>query len=218
MPDTATYAAFLGAVLAYQLSGIGPDMMLVIGRGVAQGWRVALATAVGCVAAGFIQIPLLALGLASLISSSPALYALLQLLGAGYLIYVGLKFLFAGKKYFGFAGTGEASKPSLTGAFRQGVICNLTNPTVLAFMLAILPQFVHLSSGPAAMQFLILGATMKLSGLVMLGSVALASGAVGGWLMRNRSFQLWQQRFAGAIMIGLGLQLLLSGNPRADMR
>ncbi|HEV2900799.1 MAG TPA: hypothetical protein VGX71_23745 [Pseudaminobacter sp.] len=84
------------------------------------------------------------------------------------------------EKYFGFAGTGEASKPSLTGAFRQGVICNLTDPTVLAFML--LPQFVHLSSGPAAMQFLILGATMKLSGLVMLGSVALASGAVGGWL------------------------------------
>jgi threonine/homoserine/homoserine lactone efflux protein len=218
MPDPATYAAFLAAVLAYQLSGIGPDVMLVISRGIAQGWRAALATAIGCVAAGFIQIPLLAIGLASLVTSSPALYAMLQFLGAGYLIYIGLKFLLAGKKGPGPAGMERESGAGLAGAFRQGMICNLTNPTALAFMLAILPQFVHPSSGLAATQFLILGATMKLTGLVVLGSVAFASGAIGGWLARNRSFLLWQQRFAGAVMIGLGVQMLLSGNPRAAMR
>src|SRR4051794_7514611 len=69
MPDLATYLAFLAAVLAYQLAGPGPDMLLVMSRGIGQGWRAALATALGCVAAGFIQIPLLAMGVASLVAA-----------------------------------------------------------------------------------------------------------------------------------------------------
>ncbi|RVD48382.1 LysE family translocator, partial [Mesorhizobium sp. M8A.F.Ca.ET.023.02.2.1] len=57
MPDVTTYLAFLAAVLTYQLSGVGPDMMLVISRGVGQGWRHALSTAAGCGSAGGGQIP-----------------------------------------------------------------------------------------------------------------------------------------------------------------
>ena len=66
MPDVATYLAFLAGVLVYQLSGPGPDMLLVMSRGIGQGWQVGLSAASGCVAAGVIQIPLLVLGLASL--------------------------------------------------------------------------------------------------------------------------------------------------------
>jgi threonine/homoserine/homoserine lactone efflux protein len=74
-------------------------------------------------------------------------------------------------------------------------------------MLAILPQFVDSSSGPAGAQLLGLEATMKGTGLLTLGSVALASGAVGGWLSRYGGLLLWQERFAGAVMIALGLRL-----------
>jgi threonine/homoserine/homoserine lactone efflux protein len=82
-------------------------------------------------------------------------------------------------------------------------------------MLAILPQFVDPSAGPVAPQLLVLGATMKGTGLVTLGSVALASGAAGGWLARHPSLVAWQERFAGAVMVALGLRLLFTGEIRA---
>ena len=216
MPDAATYAAFLAAVLAYQLSGVGPDMMLVISRGIAQGRRGALASAMGCVAAGVVQVPLLALGLTSIVTSSAALYTGLQLLGAGYLIYIGAQFLLARRTH-----EAAAEVPSGSGAcdpFRQGMICNLTNPTTLVFMLAELPQFVHASAGSSAMHFLIHGATMKATGILSLGTVALASGTVGGWLGRNTSLLLWQQRFAGAVMLALGIRMLLNASADAGVR
>jgi threonine/homoserine/homoserine lactone efflux protein len=208
MVDIPTYVAFLGAVLAYQLSGVGPDMFLVISRGVGQGWRAALAAALGCVAAGVIQVPLLAMGLASLVTSSPLIYKAMQLVGAFYLVHVGLRLLLVSTVW---ASANLAPDPdtSATSAFRQGMICNLTNPTALAFMLAVLPQFVHASSGSPALQFLILGATMKATGLIILGGVALTSGAAGSWVARHASFLVWQQRIAGAIMLCLGIRLLL---------
>ena len=210
MPDPATYAAFLGAVLAYQLSGVGPDMMLVISRGIGQGRKAALATAFGCVAAGAIQIPLLAMGLATVIMSSPPLYKAMQLIGAAYLIYLGIRFLAAGGETAAGDMQDRVGPPSLAGSFRQGGICNLTNPTALSFMLAVLPQVVHPSAGSGALQFFVLGATMKLTGLLILGTVALTSGAFKDWMSRNTSFVVWQQRIAGGIMIAFGVRLLLS--------
>ena len=219
MPDLATYLAFLAAVLAYQLSGPGPDMLLVMSRGVGQGWRVALSTALGCVAAGVIQIPLLALGLASLVASSTVDYDILRWAGAGYLIYLGIALLLPRRNAARVESVVDSTPGVAWGsAFRQGMVCNLTNPTVLTFMLAILPQFVDPASGPAGMQLLVLGVTMKGTGLFTLGTVALASGAVGGWLSRHSRLLVWQERFAGAVMIALGLRLLFAGEARPALR
>ena len=211
MPDVATYLAFLASVLVYQLSGPGPDMLLVMSRGIRQGWRAGLAAASGCVAAGVIQIPLLVLGLASLIAASPIAYEVLRWTGAGYLFYLGLRLIFSahgeGSGSVGPAG-GAVTRSS---AFRQGMVCNLTNPTALAFMLAILPQFTDPARGAVAPQLLVLGATMKATGMLTLGSVALASGAAGGWLARHPMLILWQERFAGLVMIAFAIRVLVAG-------
>lgn len=150
------------------------------------------------------------MGLASLVTSSPTLYSFLQIIGATYLIAIGIKFLLARRLGEGGGASTFANNNSIPAAFRQGMICNLTNPTTLAFMLAVLPQFVHSWSGSPALQFIILGATMKITGLVILGAVALTSGAVGGWLARRNSFLVWQERLAGALMIAIGVRLLLT--------
>jgi threonine/homoserine/homoserine lactone efflux protein len=94
---------------------------------------------------------------------------------------------------------------------REGLVANLTNPHPLVFMLAFLPQFVDPSRGPVAAQLLLLGATQKATGFAVLGATALASGAVGGWLARRPGLVVWQERFAGAVMVALGLRLLVSG-------
>jgi len=68
-------------------------MMLVLGRGVGQGYRVAQATAVGIASAGLVQLPLLAFGLSEFVSSMPWLLDLIRLIGAAYLMYLGFKLL-----------------------------------------------------------------------------------------------------------------------------
>ena len=210
MPEPSTLLAFLAAVLAMQVLP-GPDIALLIGRGVGQGRRVALWTAVGMtLGAGAVQLPLLVLGVASLVRSSPLAHDALRWLGAGYLVWLGARLL----RGAGHPAAAAPDRPRVRAlaAAREGMISNLTNPKVAAFMVAFLPQFVDPAHGPVARQLLVLGAVQKLSGLCVLGTVALVSGTLGGWLARRPGLIAWQERFTGAVMVALGLRLLLAGD------
>ena len=102
MPDLATFLTFYTAVLAMQLAP-GPDMLLIIGRGIGQGRRIALLTAAGTtLLAAFVQLPLLALGVASLVQASPLAFEILRWVGAAYLVWPGVKLI---------AGAGRHRKP-----------------------------------------------------------------------------------------------------------
>jgi threonine/homoserine/homoserine lactone efflux protein len=212
MPELSTYLAFLAAVLIMQVTP-GPDMALVIGRGVGQGRRVAFCTVLGFMAAGLIQVPLLVLGIASLLYTHPLAFGLMRWFGAAYLIWLGLKLLWSVQHGSGLGQFGSGGRTSL-GTVREGLINNLTNPKPLLFMFAFLPQFVSPNTGSVALQLLVLGLTQKASGLVVQGSVALASGAVGAWLARRPGFLAWQKRFTGLVMVGLGLRMLFAADGR----
>lgn len=212
MIEPKTLMAFGAAVLALQVTP-GPDMMLVLGRGVGQGRRVALGVVVGMtLIAGLVQVPLLVLGVASLLKSSPLAFTLLRWIGAAYLIWLGLRLLRAS-----FRPPGQAASPERASggsALREGAINNLTNPKPWLFMFAFLPQFVDPARGPVWAQLLLLGLLQKLSGAAVLAAVALASGTVGGWLAKRPGLMAWQERFAGVVMLALGLRLLLTGEGR----
>ena len=210
MPETTVWIAFVVAVLAMQTMP-GPDMMLVIARGVGQGRRAAFACVVGFAAAGIVQIPALAFGVATVFQNSPLAYEILRWLGAAYLVYIGLRFLVTS-----VAPAGRALRVAGTAgeAFRQGFWNNLLNPKVLVFMLALLPQFVDPAQGPVGLQFALLAVTMKCCGLLVNGTVALVSGWAGNWLSRRQAFVQWQQRLVGGVLIGLGLRLAFDAGPR----
>jgi threonine/homoserine/homoserine lactone efflux protein len=211
VPNATTYAAFLTAVLATQMLP-GPETMLVVSRGIGQGRKVAFWTVLGTtLAAGAIQLPLLAFGIASVLHSSPLAFELLRWAGAAYLVWLGAKLLISGRRGAAWAGSGTAASPSALVAVRDGLVANLTNPNSLVFMLAFLPQFVDPSRGSATAQLLLLGATQKATGFAVLGATALASGAMGEWLARRPGHLIWQERFAGIVMIVLGLRLILTG-------
>src|SRR4051794_33559050 len=136
MPNATTYAAFLTAVLAMQLVP-GPETMLIVSRGIGQGRGVALWTVLGTtLAAGAIQLPLLALGIASVLHSSPVAFELLRYVGAAYLLWLGSKLLFGSRRSPGPADSGAAAPTSALLAARDGLVANLTNPNSLVFMLA----------------------------------------------------------------------------------
>jgi threonine/homoserine/homoserine lactone efflux protein len=211
VPDLATYLAFVTATLAMQMVP-GPDTLLVVSRGVGQGLRVALWTVVGMtVAAGSIQVPLLALGIASVVRSLPAAFELLRLAGAAYLIWLGATLLLPSarrpRKVVDLIST---RRPSALAAAREGMIVNLANPNPLIFMLAFLPQFVDPARGSVTAQLLVLGATQKGLGFAVLGATALASGAVGGCLGGRPGLIAWREGLAGSVMAGLGLYLLVT--------
>ncbi|MBM6578820.1 LysE family translocator [Microvirga sp. BT689] len=218
MLDLPTFLTFYTAVLALQLAP-GPDMVLLLSRGVGQGRRTAVLTAIGMtLLAALVQLPLLALGVTSLLQASPLAFDLLRWSGAAYLVWLGAKLL------IGSFGSHElkrkASQPISDGAaLRQGMINNLTNPKAMVFMLAFLPQFVDPTSNwSVTAQLLFLGAVQKLSGFFVLGGVALGTGTIGDWLARRPGLIAWQERFAGIIMVGLGLRLALGGDASAMRR
>ena len=210
MPALTTLVPFVAAVLALALTP-GPDLMLLVSRGVGQGWRVALLTALGFTAAGLIQVPLLAVGMASLVQHSPVAFAALKYAGASYLIWRGVQLLHA--RATAVQGVTATTGPWL--ALRDGVIASLTNPKGLIFLLAFLPQFVDTARGHVTLQLLVLGVVMKLTALLVEGSIALASGAVGNWLAKRPRFVQWQVRGTGAVMVLLGIRLLTTRDARA---
>jgi threonine/homoserine/homoserine lactone efflux protein len=202
-----SYVTFILACMVMQGTP-GPDQMLIIGRGIGQGRRAAFFTVFGVFAAGVVQVPLLALGVASLAGSFPLALDALRWVGAAYLIWVGLKLLCAAPA------RRNAQRQTVPAHFAvfSGMVSNLCNPKVLLFMLAFLPQFVSPSQGSIGKQILLLDLTQKLSGLAVLSAVAFASGTLGDWLSKRAAFIVWQERLAGSVLTGLGLSLVFAGS------
>lgn len=203
MFESSVLLPFILAVVAIQLSP-GPDMMMVIARGVGQGRRTALTCVAGISAASIVQIPALAFGVAAIFQQSELAYLLLKNLGAAYLVYLGIRFILSPAK------SDPASASAVTSvraAFWQGFLSNLANPKSLVFLLAFLPQFVDPASGSVAVQLVFLGVIHKSIGFVVDSSVAILAGSSGEWLRKHPGFAIWQSRFVGVILLGLGFRL-----------
>ncbi len=164
----STYLSFLALVLVITIAP-GPDSALTLRSALVRGRSEGLLTMAGVSAAGAVQGLLAAGGLGAIILASKPLFLTVKWVGAAYLLYLGAQALwtawrgsFAGD---GLDGTGEARARSARGrTFGQGFLCNITNPKVLAFNIAVLPQFV---GGDAGVGMLAIYAFS----LVMLGSV-----------------------------------------------
>ncbi|RWP52268.1 LysE family translocator [Mesorhizobium sp.] len=183
----------------------GPDSMLVTARGIAHGRSTAFFTVLGMtVGAGLVQLPLLALGVSSLVGASPLAFSLLRWSGAAYLCWLGISLLLSSATEVAIE---EHRNLGPLAAAREGMIANLINPWPMMFMVAFLPQFVDPARGSVTLQLLLLGGTQKITGVLVLGAYALASGAVGEWILKQPKIRLWQQRIAGCFIIGLGIRM-----------
>ncbi len=206
--DPVLWMAFLGTVIFMQAPP-GPDSLLVTSRGISHGRSTALFTVLGMtVGAGLVQLPLLALGVSSLVGASPLAFSLLRWFGAAYLCWLGLSLLRSSATEVAVEVHGNLRPLA---AAREGMIANLMNPWPITFMVAFLPQFVAPARGSVTLQLLLLGSTQKITGVLVLGAYALASGTLGEWLLKQPKIRLWQQRIAGCFMIGLGIRMAVSG-------
>ena len=210
MPTITTLGAFIVAVLAMQLVP-GPETLLVVSRGIGEGRQTAMWTVLGMtLVAGAIQLPLLVLGITSMVGAWPWAYEAIRLAGATYLIVIGARLLLLRPNESAAAKLGDV-RIGRVAAVRDGFIANMTNPNPLLFMLAFLPQFADPTRGSLSAQLLALGAIQKVTGFAVLAVTALVSGSLGAWIARHRPFVVWQRRFAGAAMIMFGLSLVARG-------
>jgi threonine/homoserine/homoserine lactone efflux protein len=204
MPPIEILLAFTAAALVMNLSP-GPSNLYVLARTLGQGASGGLVAALGLAAGSLVHVLATVLGLAAIFQYSPLAYTAIKLLGAAYLIYLGVSYLRA--PAVEAKGQAAVALPLAT-IFRQSVLVEVTNPKTALFFLALLPQFADATYGALAPQLLLLGVIVTLTALPCDLLVVFAAARVSQWMAVNPRAQLWQERVSGTLLCGLGGWLL----------
>lgn len=209
--DIASLGLF-SATLAVAYLLPGPDMLLVLQTGLRQGRGPALAAALGLAAARALHVVCAALGLAVLLRASPALFGVVRMIGMVYLMWLGVRIIRSPALMSRFADGMESGERPIVGPLRtawsRGMLTNLLNPKPLLFCSVLLPQFVKAGRLDMGSQFLILGATLVIQGLIFDAVYATLGGTLQNWFNRSPRVQLAQCWLFGALLIGFGLGLV----------
>lgn len=202
--ETSTFLIFLAAALAIALSP-GPGIFYVAARTLAGGRSAGLASSFGTGLGGLVHVVAGAVGISALVMASAEAFAVLKIVGAAYLLWLGFKT---------FREAGHIEPDDATGigtrrAFRDGIVVEALNPKTAAFFLAFIPQFIDPGQSVAG-QFVLFGViTVILNTLVDVAVTYSAAGARAGLAQRPRLIQRLRQG-SGLVMCGLGATLLLA--------
>lgn len=178
----------------------GPSVLFIVGRGLAVGRREAVLTMLGNTAGATVM----------LIAASAVALTVVKLVGAAYLIYLGVH-AFRTRKALG-AALAAGVKPTNTRRIRrQGFLVGLTNAKTAVFFAAVMPQFVDPTAGPASLQILLLGLIFMLIALCSDSLWALVAGTAREWFARSPRRLELVGGTGGLMIIGLGTSIAVSG-------
>jgi threonine/homoserine/homoserine lactone efflux protein len=188
----------------------GPSVLFVVGRALAYGRRTALATVCGNSAGNYVVAICVAVGIGTLVQRSAQVFTVLKLVGAAYLIWLGIQ---AFRRRGTLAGAFSEAAPvrSDQQAVREGFVVGVTNPKALILFAAVLPQFVDRAAGHVPIQMLLLSLVSIAIGLVSDTTWGVAASQLRSWFARS------PRRFAlvggagGLAMIGVGVTVALTG-------
>lgn len=210
MPSIETLAAFFGVAVLLGLTP-GPDNVFVLLQSAQRGWRAGMCVVLGLCMGLVVHTAAVALGLAAVFAASSMAFTVLKVLGAAYLAYLAWQALRAPAATPGSAAQategGGARAGGLARMVGRGMVMNLTNPKVLIFFLAFLPQFADPARGSVAVQLMVLGVVFMLATLIVFGAIACFSGVFGAVLLRSARAQAVLNRVAGLVFLGLAVRL-----------
>ena len=196
------YLTFFAACVAVVVVP-GPTVTVIIANSLRHGPRAGLLNVAGTQAGLAVMLALLAIGLEAIVASMAALFDVLRVVGAIYLVWLGVRLW----RSRGALADASASAPAQRSFFWQGVLVIWSNPKALIFFGAFIPQFVT-PSGDVILQTLLLGATFMIVATALDSGYALLAGGAGRLLSRRRL--LWLERLSGSLLIGGGLWLALA--------
>ena len=200
--------AFLGVAIVVIVTP-GPDTALTVRNALLGGWPAGVATAAGVVAGQVIWALGTSIGIVELLVTSEPVFFAVKLLGAGYLMFLGVQAIRAALAHAPHAGPLPSAvvrrglRPGR--AFRQGIINDLSNPKMAAFFTSLLPQFVPSPdvSFAAPMALGLLFCAMTLAWLT------LYAGAVAriGEVLHRPAIRRALEGLTGLVLVGLGIRL-----------
>ena len=202
--ESASLGLYVVASLALIVTP-GQDMLYVISRSLAQGRFAGACSAVGVCLGILVHTALAALGVGAILMASETLFVALKLIGAAYLVYLGIQ-LILGRG--GARSIGDA--PAILSPWalvRQGVLSNVTNPKIVLFFFAFLPQFVNPASAHPTRDLAFLGVLYAVLALPIKIGVGLAAGSLSERVLQRPSAIAWLNRLGGSVVIALGLRL-----------
>ena len=210
MPDITQFSLYIAAALLLAVTP-GPGIFYVAARSLAGGRAEGIASSFGTALGGLVHVVAGALGVSAIVLASAELFMVLKLLGAAYLVWLGLRTIMDARRSTG-PDMGGVSAPAMgtRRAFREGVVVEALNPKTAAFFLAFIPQFLDPSAGVVALPFILLGcisvALNTLADIVVaLGASRIREGAGARPRLIRRLREI-----SGASMIALGAGLALA--------
>jgi len=211
------YTPFLIAAVLLNVSP-GPDMAYIIGQTAVHGRKIGFFSSFGVVSGAFVHVFAAALGLSAILATSALAFSIVKWVGVAYLVWLGIGALRSSfAKSASTSDIDDIASARVTAhnvtafqAWRQGAMIDVLNPKVAIFFMAFLPQFVHPEQGHGALQFLILGTTVNLIGLMVEGAIVLLVGAAALRIKGNGALGAWLQRSLGAMFIALGVRLAIT--------
>jgi threonine/homoserine/homoserine lactone efflux protein len=193
----------------------GPSVVFTVGRALAYGRGVALATVAGNTLGLITIVALVALGLGVVVQESIVVFTVLKLAGAAYLVWLGYEAVRRRKEFLSAADAALIGTPmTWTRAVRQGYVVGASNPKGYMMLAAVLPQFVDRGEGHVQLQMLMLGLLATTIGLVSDSTWALIASQLRLWFNRSPRRGEAMGTVGGVSMIGLGVGLALTGEPR----
>ena len=196
---------FITASIALGLAP-GPDNIFVLTQSALNGRKAGILVTLGLCTGLIVHTAAVALGVAAIFQTSEIAFTGLKILGAVYLVYLAIQAFRASATKI----NGDAEAIAWSQLYIRGIIMNITNPKVAIFFLAFLPQFSDPARGSVTIQMLAFGGLFIICAFVVMGSIAWFSGFLGEWLKNSDKAQVYMNRIAGLIFIGLALRLIIS--------
>ena len=212
MPTTNQWIAFLVASILF-IQVPGPSLLFTIGRALTVGRRDALLSVAGNGIGITLQVVLIAVGLAAVVTASSTAYTVVKVAGAAYVIWLGIQAIrhrADARAALGAVDHLAVARVSARRSLRVGFTVGLTNPKTVVFFVAFLPQFVNEPAGHAGAQLAVLG--------LVFGAMCVASDSV--WALAASKARDWFARrpqrldtlgvAGGVMMIGLGATMAVA--------
>jgi threonine/homoserine/homoserine lactone efflux protein len=203
MFDLSTLSTFIAVVLGLFLIP-GPAVLLVLSRTVQGGRRTGIMTGLGIASGDFVHTVFAAAGLSAILMTSALAFTAVKLIGAAYLIYLGIRAILAKQ---GNASLPKVPAVSAARAFLQAVPAEVLNPKTALFFLAFMPQFVHPERGSVFLQFAVLGLIFVALSSMYTTFIALLIRPLGRIVKHLSWIGRWQGKIIGTIFIGLGIKV-----------
>ena len=199
MPSPTSFALFCLASAALAVVP-GPAVTYIVMHSVDKGRRAGLASAAGVASGGLVHVAAATVGLSALIASSATAFTVVKLVGAVYLIVVGVR------RILGRDDSEQVQAPPapMSRIYRQGVIVNVFNPKTALFFLAFLPQFVDRGASIPP-QVAVLGLTFAVIAFTSDCLYALLADLLAGRLRRSGGGARVRRYLSGGIFVALGV-------------